>query len=91
MLNGNIQQHCLLTKMVYSIIPKIREFEEMSDEELKRIDRGYRDGWRLKYSYFTKDEPARKDGSLRHVYAWNPLEQIVDWIQRNFPDADIMI
>lgn len=75
----------------YSEIALLRDFEQLSEEDLKKRDRGYRDGWRLKYSYFTHDDPPRIDGSLGTIYEDSPFEKIVEWIRRNLPDADIGI
>ena len=47
----------------FAEISKIREFENKTEEELKKLDRGYRDGWRLQYSYFTKDIPNKTDSN----------------------------
>lgn len=75
----------------YSEIAKLHEFEKLSEEELKSRDRGYRDGWRLRYSYFTHEVPPRIDGSLGTIYDDSPFEKIVDWLRENLPDADIKI
>lgn len=75
----------------YSEIAKIHEFEDLNEEDLKKRDRGYRDGWRLKYSYFTHEDPPRTDGSLGSIYKDSPFEKIIDWIYRNLPDADIKL
>lgn len=77
--------------LTFSEIEKMQKFENVPEEELRKRDRGYRDGWRLKYSYFTHGVPPRTDGSLGQLYEGNPLEDIVEWIRKNFPDADIHI
>ena len=75
----------------YSEIKKLHEYEALSEETLKRLDRGYRDGWRLKYSYFTHEVSPRVDGSLGIIYENSPFEKIIKWIRKNLPDADIRI
>ena len=77
--------------LFYSEIEKLHGFEELSEAEMKSRDRGYREGWRLKYSYFTHEDPPRVDGSLGAIYDDSPFEKIVEWIRKNLPDADIRI
>ena len=82
---------CFDELLSYSEIKKLHEFEKLSEKELKNKDRGSRDGWQLKYSYFTHDDPPRVDGVLSTIYDDSPFEKIVEWIRNNLPDADIRI
>lgn len=68
-------------------LEKIKSFEAKEFEELKDLELGYRDGWRLEYSYFTNGRPPRIDGILGAIYKDNPMEDIVKWIKDTFPDA----
>lgn len=72
-------------------IEKIKSFEGKPADELKRSDRGYRDGWWLNYSYFTREVPPRIDGTLGRIYRDNPLEEIVNWILRIFPEEELWL
>ena len=65
-----------------SEISKIREFERKSDDELRNLDMGYRDGWKLHYCYFTHDDPPMTEGVLGTVYKGNPIEGIDKWIHQ---------
>ena len=75
----------------YSEIAKIHEFESLSDDELRGKVCGYRDGWGLKYSYFTHEVPPRIDGFLGWVYWDSPFEKITEWLRRNIPDENIKV
>ena len=74
--------------LTYSEITKIREFESLDETELALFDRGYRDGWYMEYSYFTKDDPPRTDGRVTGIYKNNPIEKIAGWICRNVPEDE---
>ena len=69
----------------FSSIEKIRDFEHKSKNELHTVGCGYRDGWSLAYSYFTKEDPPRIDGRLSTIYRGNPIEEIAMWISKEFP------
>lgn len=57
----------------YSEISKINAFENQTENDLNDHSRGYRDGWRVKYSYFTKGALPRTDGSFGIYDRENPL------------------
>lgn len=69
----------------YSTIESIKAFNAKSEKELLTLDCGYRDGWYLPYSYFTKEDPSRIDGLLGTIYKGNPIEDIAKWISKEFP------
>ena len=71
----------------HSEINKIRAFERKSKEELFTLDRGYRDGWYIHYAYFTKEKSPITEGTLGTIYAGNPLEMIIDWIYKFYPQV----
>lgn len=73
----------------YSEISQIRKYENTPEDELRQFDWGYRDGWRLKFLYFTKDDPPRTDGTLGTIYKGNPLEEILGWVRKNIAESDV--
>lgn len=66
----------------YSEIAKIREFENMDEEDRQPFDRGYYDGCRLEYTYFTMEDPPITQGTIGRIYENDPIEQIIDWVHR---------
>ena len=74
-----------------SRISDIQEFESKTEDEQRAYYKGYRDGWLLYYSYFTNGKPPRTDGILSELYKGNPLEEIIDWVRKNYDDPDIRI
>ena len=65
-----------------SEISRIREFENKSDDELSKLDIGYRDGWKLRYAYFIHDDQTKIEGTLGSIYKGNPIEGIAKWIHQ---------
>lgn len=59
-----------------------REFELLPEEVL--IDQGYRDGWSLRYTYFTKENPPKRDGALMDYLQDDPLEEVVNWLHKHY-------
>ena len=74
-----------------SEISKIKEFENKSADELRKLDSGYRDGWSLCYCYYTHGDPSEIEGELSTIYKGNPIEGIIGWIYRYVPNAEVKI
>ncbi len=72
-----------------SEISKIREFENKSADELRKLDRGYRDGWSLHYYYYTHEAPSVEEGILGNIYQGNPIEGIDEWIHQYVTNDEV--
>ncbi len=71
-----------------SEISKIKEFENKSADELRKLDSGYRDEWHLHYCYYTHGDPSEIEGELSTIYKGNPIEGIIEWIRHYAPNVE---
>lgn len=83
-----IQTYEINEKDFETIIPfieinAIKSYGEKEADERGTVV-GYRDGWRLEYSYFTQEVPPRGDGILGWIDKDNPIEKIVEWLKKTY-------